>query len=82
MTAWVRPNLWHEFLGDPKTPFSSATGFQPFRADIGGSWFELNGGVSAQINPTTSLYLNTSCQWGLDGDSTAWDGKVGLRFNW
>ena len=82
VTGWFRPNLWHEFLGDPKTLFSSETGFIPFRADLGGSWVELNGGISAQINRTTSLYANTSYQIGLDGDSTAWDAKVGLKFNW
>ena len=82
VTGWFRPNLWHEFLGDPKTLFSSETGFIPFRADLGGSWVELNGGISAQINRTTSLYANASYQIGLDGDSTAWDAKVGLRVNW
>ena len=82
VTGWFRPNLWHEFLGDPKTLFSSKTGFIPFRADLGGSWVELNGGISAQINRTTSLYANTSYQIGLDGDSTAWDAKVGMRVNW
>jgi outer membrane autotransporter protein len=82
VTAWFRPNLWHEFLGDPKTLFSSETGFIPFRADLGGSWVELNTGISAQINRTTSVYANASYQIGVDGDSTAWDGKVGVRFNW
>jgi len=82
VTAWFRPNLWHEFLGDPKTLFSSETGFIPFRADLGGSWVELNTGISAQINRTTSVYANASYQIGVDGDSTAWDGKVGLRVNW
>jgi outer membrane autotransporter protein len=67
ITAWLRPNLWHEFLGDPKTSFSSATGFIPFRADLGGSWAELNGGVSAQVTRNTSIFANASYQAGLDG---------------
>jgi hypothetical protein len=36
-----RPNLWYEYLGNPKTEFSSADGFIPFRADLGGPWLEL-----------------------------------------
>jgi outer membrane autotransporter protein len=82
ITAWLRPNLWYEFLGDPKTSFSSATGFIPFRADLGGSWAELNGGVSGQVTRTTSIYANASYQLGLDGRGDAWDAKIGGRINW
>jgi len=46
-------NLWHEFLGDPITAFSSATGFLPFRSDLGGNWAEINAGVSTALNRTT-----------------------------
>ena len=38
ITGWLRANLWHEFLGDSKTEFSSQIGFVPFRADLGGTW--------------------------------------------
>jgi len=82
VTAWVRPNLWREFRGDPVTEFSSATGFLPFHADLGGNWAEINVGVSATVNRTTALYANASYQTGLDGRSFAYDGKVGVRMNW
>ena len=82
VTTWFRPNLWQEFLGDPTTAFSSATGLIPFRAHLGGEWLELNGGITAQIDRTTSLFANASYQLGLDGRSDAWDGKIGLRVNW
>lgn len=35
MTAWIRRNVWYEFLGNPRTEFSSADGFIPFRASVG-----------------------------------------------
>lgn len=82
ITAWLRPNLWHEFLGDPRTLFSSEDGFVPFRADLGGTWLELNAGITAQINQSTALYLNGSYYVSLDGDSTAYNAKLGLRINW
>lgn len=82
ITAWFRPNLWYEFRGDPKTSFSSATGFIPFRSDLGGPWLELNGGVSGQISAATELYANVSYQTRFDGDAVAYNGKAGLRMHW
>ena len=82
VTAWVRPNLWREFLGNPLTEFSSETGFVPFRAALGGNWAEINTGVSATINRITALYANASYQIGLDGRSFAYNGKFGIRMNW
>src|SRR5215475_13138306 len=71
ITAWIRPNVWREFLGNPSTEFSSATGFLPFRADIGGNWAEINAGVSASLNRTTEVYANIGYQEGFDGRSFA-----------
>lgn len=82
MTAWLRPNLWYEFFGDPKTEFSSATGFIPFRANLRGGWVELNAGIDAQVFRNVSLVANAGYQWGLDGRSEAYNGKLGLRVNW
>jgi outer membrane autotransporter protein len=82
ITAWIRPNLWNEFKGNPTTLFSSATGFVPFHADLGGLWGEINAGISGQINSTTSLYANASYQSRFDGGGFAYTGKAGLRVNW
>ena len=43
---------------------------------------ELNGGISLRVDRTTELYANASYQLGVEGDSEAWSGKVGLRVNW
>jgi outer membrane autotransporter protein len=82
LTVWIRPNLWHEFLGNPKTKFSSDIGFIPFRADLGGSWLELNAGISGKIGPSTSLFANVSYHTRFHGNSYAYDGKIGLRMSW
>jgi len=82
ITAWMRPNLWNEFQGNPTTSFSSATGFVPFHADLGGLWGEINAGISGQVTSTATLYADASYQSRFDGDGFAYNGQVGLRVNW
>ena len=82
ITAWIRPNLWNEFQGNPTTSFSSATGFVPFHADLGGLWGEINAGVSGQVTANTTLFANASYQSRFDGGGFAYTGKAGLRVNW
>lgn len=55
MTAWLKASLWNEFMGNPKTAFSSATGFIPFRSDLGGAWAELKAGIDAQMKEHRAL---------------------------
>jgi len=82
ITAWIRPNLWNEFRGNPTTSFSSATGFIPFHADLGGLWGEVNVGVSGRVSTNTTLYANASYQSRFDGGGFAYNGKAGVRVNW
>jgi outer membrane autotransporter protein len=82
ITAWIRPNLWNEFRGNPITSFSSETGFIPFLADLGGLWGEINAGVNGKISPSTTLYANASYQSRFDGGGFAYTGRAGLRVNW
>jgi outer membrane autotransporter protein len=82
VTAWIRPSFWTEFRGDPQTLFSSATGPIPFQSDLGGGWFEFNAGVDAKITVATSLFASGGCQVSTDGNTTAYNGKGGLRVAW
>jgi outer membrane autotransporter protein len=88
LTVWLRPNLWREFRGNPITEFSSADGPVPFHSDLGGTWGEINVGISGQATPlsstrcTASLFANISYNRSFDGDGDAWTGKAGLRFSW
>ena len=82
--GWVRPNFWYEFMGDPTTQFSSATGFLPFAADLFGPTFELDGGFTAQISQNTAVYADVSYLVGVGGSAggEAYDGKIGMKVGW
>ena len=83
MTGWLRANVWHEFKGEPVTLFSSATHDIPFQADISGTWWQLNAGITRQLGRNTSWYANLGYQRSFGGNRfDAWDGKLGLRWNW
>jgi len=83
MTGWLRANVWHEFKGEPLTLFASDDGDLPFHADISGTWWQLNAGMTRQIGRTTSVYANLGYQRSFGGSRfDAWDGKLGLRWNW
>jgi len=83
MTGWLRANVWHEFKGEPLTLFSAASTEIPFQADISGTWWQLNAGMTRQIGRNTSIYANLGYQRSFGGSHfDAWDGKLGLRWNW
>ncbi|TWS94296.1 autotransporter outer membrane beta-barrel domain-containing protein, partial [Reyranella sp. CPCC 100927] len=82
MTAWVRAGLWHEFLGAPRTSFSSADGFVPFRSKASDTWASFTLGVTGQISRTGTLYVSGGYDIGLNGKSHALNGKMGMRFHW
>lgn len=77
--GWLRPSVWHEFKGQPKTEFSSANGFVPFEADIGGSWWEANLGVDYQADKKVTFYISAGYQKSFDGDSHSYEGMLGVK---
>ena len=82
MTIWGRADVWHEFLGDPTTSFSSATGYIPFTAELGGTWGKIGLGAAMQVSQATTLYGNVNYEASFDGDASAWEGKLGLKVKW
>jgi len=82
LTGWFFANLWHEFKSDAVTAFSSQDGNVPFHSDLGGSWWELGAGLSAQLHKGTSLYATVSYDKGFGSGVKAVNGNVGMRFNW
>jgi len=82
LTMWIRPNIWREFRGNPLTLFSADDNPSPFRADLRGTWGEINVGASGQIDRTTTLFANVSYHTRFDGNSYAYNGKIGLRLVW
>ena len=82
ITLWIRPNVWHEFRGRTVTKFDSADGPVPLRADLGGTWGEINLGVSAQVSRSTSVFANTSYDRRFDNKGYSYNGKLGVRVYW
>lgn len=82
LTYWARLNLWHEFKGTPQTAFSSQDGPVVFEANIAGTWGELNLGLSWQISRHATFYAKAGYEVGLGGRYDAYNGDVGLRWNW
>ncbi|HWK33241.1 MAG TPA: autotransporter outer membrane beta-barrel domain-containing protein, partial [Hyphomicrobium sp.] len=81
-TAWVRPNLWYEFLGDPKVAFAGA-GPAPILADLSGTTFEVNTGFTAPISANADIYADASYLVGIgDNDGEAYNGKIGVKVAW
>jgi len=82
LTVWIRPNFWHEFRGVPITQFASSDSPVVFRECLGGSWGEINLGVSGQLDRSTTLFLNASYESRFDAGGHAYSGKGGVRLNW
>ena len=81
-TVWGRVNLWHAFSGDTTTEFSSVNGFVPFTSDLEETWIEIGVGASRQVSDKTTVYGNVNFETTFDGDTYAFNGKIGLRVNW
>ena len=81
-TLWGRADLWHEFLGDPTTEFSSATGFIPFTADLGETWGKVGVGAAMQVTDASTFYGNVNYAASFEGNADAWEAKVGYKVQW
>ncbi|TLP69750.1 autotransporter outer membrane beta-barrel domain-containing protein [Pseudomonas nitroreducens] len=77
--GWIRPSVWHEFKGQPRTEFSSQSGYIPFEADIDGSWGEVNLGMDYQANERTTFTVSAGYREAFDGDSHGYDAMLGFK---
>ena len=66
-TAWMRANVWHEFSGQSNVSYQTAAGPVAFGAKLGGTWGELEIGVSASLTPSTSIDGTIGYQHSLGG---------------
>jgi outer membrane autotransporter protein len=82
ITLWGRVNLWNEFMGDTKTEFSSAAGFVPLHADLGGDWVEFNAGITAEITDRLSAHTNVSYETDFNDQQQSVEMQLGLRLSW
>ncbi|NTZ96965.1 autotransporter outer membrane beta-barrel domain-containing protein [Pseudomonas koreensis] len=79
--TWIRPSIWHEFKGQPKTEFSSESGYIPFESDIQGTWGEVNVGIDHQANRRTTFTASAGYRQGFDGDSHGYDAMLGFKID-
>lgn len=81
-SAWLRANAWREFRGEYEARFETETRFLPFPGDLGGSWGEVGLGGTWQVTRNGYAFADVDYSWSFDGDDSAWNGKLGLRWNW
>ncbi|WP_058533726.1 autotransporter domain-containing protein [Legionella saoudiensis] len=79
LTAWLRPNFWYQFKGNPQAQFSSVYGFVPFQAQLEGATLELNLGTTINLQQNLAVYANGSYGTGLNLHMTSYDGRLGLK---
>lgn len=81
-SVWLRTNVWREFQGEYDAEFETETRFIPFPVDLGGNWGEVGIGGTWQISQTGYLFGDIDYSRSFDGDDSAWNGNLGLRWNW
>jgi outer membrane autotransporter protein len=79
---WGGANFWYEFLRDTEADFSSAAGFVPVHADLGGASVEFNGGVTAQITRRLSVRTNATYRSDFAGRQNSYGGQLGINVQW
>jgi fibronectin-binding autotransporter adhesin len=82
LTLWARANLWYEFLGETTSEFSSATGFSPLHADLGGEWLEFNAGVTVDVTSGVSVHGNVTYETDFGNDLRGLEAQMGVRIAW
>nr|WP_269670609.1 autotransporter domain-containing protein [Stenotrophomonas sp. SY1] len=81
-TARTRISVRHEFRGNPITEFSSNDGWIPFRADMGGTWWEVEIGLTGEIERNLFVQGNLGYLQGRVDDRRSWKRTVGIHANW
>lgn len=84
ITGWIRPNIWHNFNAKSTTTFSTFAGTDAVavKGDIGNTWGQIGTGISAQVNPITSLYASVDYSAGLDTSGNSIAGRAGIKVRW
>jgi fibronectin-binding autotransporter adhesin len=78
-TVWVRPSLTNEFLGQPRTLFSSDAGPVPFQTNTSGPSLKLDAGFDVQLTDSVSFYGSIDVQHRLDGGDRSVGGQIGFK---
>jgi outer membrane autotransporter protein len=68
-SLWGRGDIWREFLGEPATEFSSASGSVPFTVDVSETWCKLGLGAAIQVTDKATFYGNVNYASSFDADA-------------
>lgn len=79
ISTWFRPNLWHQFKGNPQAQFSSAHGYIPFQSQLEGTSMEFNLGTTIELPKNAFIYSNVSYATGLDLRLNSYNGELGFK---
>lgn len=84
LTVALTADAWREFEGDNGTTIAALDGGNPqsFLSNLGGSWGEVGGDATMQLNRHASFYGSGQYGRGFDANRDAWTGSIGLRVNW
>ncbi len=81
-SAWLRGNVWHEFMGDGKTKVATLDGSgdkATITAPLEGTWGEIGVGITGQVTKSTSLFATGSYSHSFDdGGRKAWGARLGV----
>ncbi|MEN3931050.1 autotransporter outer membrane beta-barrel domain-containing protein [Microvirga sp. W0021] len=83
--AWLRGNIWHEFMARTKTTVTDVNGLNPVsvRSPLNGTWGEIGVGVSGQVSDRMTLFATGAYNRSLDNKGyEAWDGRLGATYKW
>ncbi|MEN3931264.1 autotransporter outer membrane beta-barrel domain-containing protein [Microvirga sp. W0021] len=85
INAWLRGNIWYEFMGDSKTTVTNLMGLDPVpvHSSLGGTWGEIGAGVSGKVSDRTALFATGAYNHSLDNKGReAWSGRIGVNVTW
>jgi len=82
ISAWLRVDMWREFMANPGVSFSTPTTPVTFHSDLKRSWVGLRTGISSQLARNVFVYGSAGYDRGINSRDSGYSGKVGVRINW
>lgn len=78
--VYVRASYLYDFQGDTSVTMSKGGAATPFKADLGGGWWEFGVGTNLDLGHDTHFYLDVETTAGGDVD-TPWQWNAGVRYS-
>jgi len=85
VTTSITANVWHGFVGDPKTTFANLQGLNAvsLSSNLGGTWAQIQVGLTGQITRNVAVFASADYSASIDsGNSTSVGGRGGIKVAW